>query len=79
MGAFAEAHLAGMTDAELRAYERVLNAETIDLYNFVTGRSDAPANLDPAVMARIKAFVNTSPLGRADPAAYEKVKGIYSN
>ena len=79
MGAFADAHLPGMGEAELREYERLLNRETLDVYNMVTGKEDAPPELRGAVLERVKAFVASSPLGRADPAAYAAVKGIFSN
>ena len=79
MGAFADAHLAGMGEGELREYERLLNRETLDVYNMVTGKEAAPAELQGPVLERVKAFVASSPLGKASPEAYAKVKGIYSN
>jgi succinate dehydrogenase flavin-adding protein (antitoxin of CptAB toxin-antitoxin module) len=79
MGAWAEAHLAGLPDGQLGEYERLLNRETIDLYNFVTARVPIPPEVDTPLLRAIQAFVQSSPLGRADPKAYEKVKGIYSN
>jgi succinate dehydrogenase assembly factor 2 len=79
MGAFADEHLGAMGGAELREYERLLNRETLDLYNMVTGKEEAPPELRGRVLERVKAYVATSPLGRADPAAYEAKKGVFSN
>ena len=79
MGAFADAHLAGMGEDELRAYERLLNRETLDVYNMVTGKEAAPEELRGPLLERVKAFVASSPLGKADPGAYARRKGKYSN
>lgn len=79
MGAFADAQLGAMGEAELREYERLLNRETLDLYNMVTGKEEAPPEVRGAVLERVKAYVATSPLGKADPRAYEAKKGIFSN
>ncbi len=84
MGAWAEAHLAGLNDQELREYEAILNLETIDLYNLATGKEAPGATPPPGlensrVLQNIKTFVASSPLGRADPKAYEKVKKTMSN
>jgi succinate dehydrogenase assembly factor 2 len=79
MGAFADAHLGAMGEAELREYERLLNRETLDVYNMVTGKDAPPPELSGPVLEQVKAFVATSPLGKADPQTYETKKGIYSN
>jgi succinate dehydrogenase assembly factor 2 len=79
MGAFADAHLGAMGEVELRAYERLLNRETLDLYNFVTGKDEAPPELQGPLLEKVKEYVATSPLGKADPGAYAAKKGIFSN
>ena len=83
MGAFATQHLAGLSASELAAYEQILGRETLDIYNLILGKDAPPAELQtPAALAlieRLKAFVQSSPLGRADPAAYARTKGTYSN
>ncbi len=79
MGAWADKHLASLPESDLSAYEAILNRETIDLYNWVTGKAPPPPELDGPVLASIKAFVAAAPLGRADPRAYEQVKKAMSN
>ncbi len=79
MGAWADKYLATLPEADLAAYEAILNRETIDLYNYATGKAAVPPEIDGPVMASIKAFVASAPLGRADPKAYEKVKKVMSN
>ncbi len=81
MGAWAEAHLHTLTEAGLREYERILNRETIDLYNWSTGRQAVPAELEggEGIARSIVDFCSKSPLGRADPKRYEEVKKAMSN
>ena len=64
MGTFADAHLAGFDAAALATYEAILNRETLDLYNIVTGKDAVPAELAGRVMDLLKAHVAASPLGR---------------
>lgn len=79
MGAFAEAKLASLSEAELAQYERLLNRETLDIYNLITGKDAVPPELEGSVILAVKAFVAASPLGKADPGAYARSKGTYSN
>jgi succinate dehydrogenase assembly factor 2 len=79
MGTWADKFLPGMKEEDLHEYERILNAETIDLYNIVTGKQEAPAELDGPIMREIVKWAKNSPLGKADPAAYAAVKHIFSN
>ena len=59
LGAWADQHLAalGEDDAALHAYERILNRETIDVFNYITGKEEVPLELRGAVMDSIKGFV----------------------
>ena len=79
MGAFATKHLASLSAAELETYEKILGRETLDLYNLILGKEAPPPELQGPLLERIQAFVQTSPLGRASPAAYAQTKGQYSN
>jgi succinate dehydrogenase assembly factor 2 len=79
MGSFADAHLGALDAAGLDAYEAILNRETLDLYNMITGKDDAPVELRGAVLDAIKAHVASSPLGRADPAKYAQMKEHFTN
>lgn len=67
MGSWASKHLPSLPDAQLAEYERILNRETIDIYNFITGKDAPPAELEGPVLKSIQAFVASSPLGKASP------------
>ena len=42
---YAEARLAGMSEAELDAYDRLLSENDQDLYQWVSGQAEAPARV----------------------------------
>lgn len=56
VGAFADAHLAGFDADELDAFEHILEAPDQDLYAWIAGRAEPPANFDNKVMALMRAF-----------------------
>ncbi len=74
MGTFADKHIASLTSSQLREYESILNRETLDLFNMVTGRMEVPKELKGPVMDMLQTFVASAPLGRADPKTYEQIK-----
>ncbi len=43
------------------------------------GKDEVPKDLAGPIIEEIKAFVQSSPLGKADPEAYARTKGTYSN
>jgi antitoxin CptB len=61
LGAFARAHLAGLGAAELDRYEALLGAENPDLYAWVFGREEPPAEHDTDVLRMIQGCARTSP------------------
>lgn len=79
LGSFAAAHVPDMSERDLRDYERLLNQETLDIYNYVSGREALPAALDTPVVRRLQDYAASSPVGRADPDRYREVKGVMSN
>jgi len=80
MGTWAEKYLPTLSENELYEYERILNSETIDLYNYITQRVTIPTNLQNSkVLHMIQTFVSSAPLGRADPKAYEQIKKNMTN
>ena len=44
LSAYADAHLAGMTEAQLDLYDQMLNENDHDLYQWVTGQVAPPAS-----------------------------------
>ena len=44
LGNFADKHIKELSDAQLDAYENLLEVPDLDVYNWITGKEDAPAN-----------------------------------
>ena len=59
MGRFADAAVAGMPDAELDEFERLIEVPDPDLFAWIMGEADAPADYDTAVFRKLKAFNNS--------------------
>jgi antitoxin CptB len=57
LGPFADGPLAGLGDAELEAYERLLEAPDWDVYAWVTGAARPPAEHAPLIR-RLASFHN---------------------
>ncbi len=58
LGPFADAHLAGLAEAELLAYDALLAENDQDLMAWILGQASAPAAL-AALLSRIAAFAET--------------------
>jgi antitoxin CptB len=56
VGGFAEEALADMSDAALDAFEKILAESDHDIYAWVTGARDAPAEIDAKLIARMRLF-----------------------
>jgi antitoxin CptB len=56
IGGFAAASLGGMTEAELDAFEAILALNDHDIYAWVLGAAEPPANVDQAIIDRMRAF-----------------------
>jgi antitoxin CptB len=56
MGRFADAHIAGFSEAELDAYEHLLDALETDLLAWLTGLSAVPAEHDTPMLTRLRDF-----------------------
>jgi antitoxin CptB len=56
MGRFADAVLAGMSETELDEFERLIDVPDPELFGWVMGEADAPADYDTQVLRRLKAF-----------------------
>ncbi len=55
-GAYAQAHLAGLSLAEVDQFEALLAAPDQDVYAWLRGAAPAPAPYDNAVLAGLKAL-----------------------
>jgi antitoxin CptB len=56
LGRFAEAEMATLSEAELDLFETLIEAPDTDLYEWVTGRAEAPPDLDTEILRRLRAF-----------------------
>ena len=78
LGTWACEHVPSLADEELDQFEDFLNMETIDIYNVITLRLDVPEDMKrpggQGVVERIQEWARSSPLGKADPSEYKKVK-----
>ncbi len=56
LGGFADRRLTGLDAAGLDAFERLLEAPDQDVYEWITGQAEAPADYDTPTLALIRAF-----------------------
>lgn len=56
LGPFADARLAGLDEAGLDAFERLLDAPDQEVYAWVTEAADAPQDLATPTLEQIRAF-----------------------
>lgn len=78
LGTWASEFVPKLTGDELDQFEDFVNMETIDIYNVITLRLDVPEEMKrengEGVVEKIQEWARSSPLGKADPAAYKKAK-----
>lgn len=53
MGSFADKHISGFTESELAEFEALLNLSDPDVYNWITGAEEPPANLRGGIFERL--------------------------
>lgn len=77
LGTWASSFVPSLTLDELNQFEDFVNMETIDIYNVITLRMDAPEDMKrlngDGVVEKIQDWARSSPLG-VDPKMYELVK-----
>jgi antitoxin CptB len=56
LGQFARAHIADFDADELGQYERLLNAGDDEIFDWVSGKAEIPAEEDTPVLRRLLAF-----------------------
>ena len=79
LGTWAELHLAALPEEQLASYERILNRETLDIFNMITGKEAPPAELEGPVLDSIKRFVAKGGQRFVGPEGYAAIKGGMSN
>lgn len=61
LGAFAQAHLDALSEAQLDRYEAILNADENDIYDWLSGRAAVPPERDDEVMKLLLSFKFSPP------------------
>jgi antitoxin CptB len=56
VGRFADAYIDKFDDAELDDFERLIEVPNTDLYGWVSGEAEAPADHDTDVLRQLKTF-----------------------
>ena len=56
MGRFADHHIGDLDQDQLNHYEALLDASDLDVWNWVTGKTEAPAEYDTDVLQKIRDF-----------------------
>ena len=75
MGTWAVENVPTLTVAEMDEYEAILNQETIDILNFVTGKDEAPEEIRGAVLDGLQEWAKSAPLGTS-PGDYAHAKKV---
>lgn len=57
LGSWAEKNVAGLSLVDMDRYEDILNLETVDIFNFITGNAEPPSFVDTPMMARLQVGV----------------------
>ena len=56
LGTFANATIADMSEKELAEFELLMQLPDPDMYKWLSGSTDVPANLDSSTVRRIRQF-----------------------
>lgn len=56
LGGFAKAHMDSLTDTEVEQFEYLLGAKDHDIYGWITGKLELPAEYDTPLFAKVKVF-----------------------
>ncbi|KAI9917263.1 hypothetical protein PsorP6_012479 [Peronosclerospora sorghi] len=79
LGRWASQHVMQLSRDELQQYEDILNEETIDIFNYISGKSPVPERLQTPMMEKLQAYCLTSPLGKASLEGFAENKKFMSN
>ena len=79
LGSYAAKHVMSMSEEDLPHFERIMEQETLDIYNYIIGTDELTPELDNPVMHSIRAYAQANPVGKASIEEYEKIKKDMSN
>jgi succinate dehydrogenase assembly factor 2 len=73
LGSWASAHVPSLKGEQLEQYERILNQETIDIYNIITKQIPPPPGVDSPVLRILQDYASSKPFG-ANKETYATMK-----
>lgn len=56
LGGFAKAHIDELSEDEILMFEDLLGAKDHDIYNWITGKLEVPANYDTPLLQKLRDF-----------------------
>ncbi|KAL7680332.1 putative flavinator of succinate dehydrogenase [Plasmopara halstedii] len=62
LGRWASENVMQLSSDQLQQYEDILNEETIDIFNYISGKCSVPKRLDTPMMKRLQEYCLTSHL-----------------
>jgi antitoxin CptB len=62
LGRFADHSIAALSDGELDLFEQLMEVPDRDLFAWITGTAETPANYEGPVLDRVIAFARANPL-----------------
>jgi len=68
LGPFADQHLAGLSAAELDAFETLIEHPDHDIYDWIVGRAAAPASAEGPMLERLRRFRLSLPIAHGGAA-----------
>lgn len=73
LGTWATRHVPTLDEEGLKQYEQLLACETLDIFQYMTCREEAPDHVKSPLLLEIQAWARSKPLGVGE-AAYEAAK-----
>ncbi|DAZ94015.1 TPA: hypothetical protein N0F65_001626, partial [Lagenidium giganteum] len=74
LGSWASQNVMELTAEEVKQYEDILNQETIDIFNYISGKDPVPEHLNTPIMKRLQEYCFSSPLGKASIEGFARNK-----
>ncbi|GBG25359.1 Succinate dehydrogenase assembly factor 2, mitochondrial [Hondaea fermentalgiana] len=79
LGSWAADNIMTLSLEECAQFEAILNMETLDIYNMISGQMQVPDFLQTPIMEKLQKYCQSKPVGTADPTMYAKIKAKMSN
>lgn len=74
LGTWAVENVMQLSVQEMDEYEKILNMETIDIFNYVNGKDEPPEEINNSMLKRLQEYAMSAPLGKASTEGYAAAK-----